>query len=735
MPSSDRPAPSRDRPAQEGAPRDGGRAKTQADPIQPPQYFDPSEPWDTQSAEALARLYESGEGFLHRRPEDKHARRWQPPQAEAPAAPPAGESEGRGNAWLEARLAEIAERLQGSLAGINPDKAVAHLNHRLDAIEERFNEALSQVARRSDMDGLKLIEAHVMELAAHVEQTRGRLDRIDAIDEQMQGLARRLEEGDYRRLDALEKLLQDYVTEWRKGDERTASALRSLEDVVNRVGESIETMEAQKPVPDLSLSLLGTPGLGEPSIESDPLSQVYANAARVLEPVDHDSPLDAADYVPRVEPAAETSLTQSQAMASPTADPQATNRPGAPLRAPSFRALAMRAKMRQAQLLGAESEPGQEQAERSPDPAPEADAATRPAPRRARSSLLLAGGITLFAAIGYLLVDVFMTTSAAPRRPATTEQSARPAEAKAAAGPLSLPRASEHAGGAYSTTPADGIKQAPTIDSRETDPTPPSPRVARIDALGSVMAAAFRRTEGGSPVETTASIHKELSSASDETLSPAMATLPMTIGPASLRQAALRGDSAAQMEVASRFAAGQGVERDLLQAFHWFGRAAARGSAVAQYRFGALYERGLGTDRDPERARAWYSRAAGQGNVKAMHNLAVLSVSGGRSDYPAAAKWFAQAADFGLTDSQVNLAILYQSGLGVSKDLIQAYKWLTLAARGGDGEAAGRAAQVRTRLSPSDVQAADADVAAWRARVPDAAANATTTAVILDTRP
>ena len=133
MPSSDRPAPSRDRPEQEGAPRDGGRAKTPADPIQPPQYFDPGEPWDTQSAEALTRLYESGEGFLHRRPEDKPARRWQPPQAEAPAAPPAGEPEGRANARLEARIADIAERLQGSLAGINPDKAVAHLNHRLDA--------------------------------------------------------------------------------------------------------------------------------------------------------------------------------------------------------------------------------------------------------------------------------------------------------------------------------------------------------------------------------------------------------------------------------------------------------------------------------------------------------------------------------------------------------------------------------------------------------------------------
>ena len=39
----------------------------------------------------------------------------------------------------------------------------------------------------------------------------------------------------------------------------------------------------------------------------------------------------------------------------------------------------------------------------------------------------------------------------------------------------------------------------------------------------------------------------------------------------------------------------------------------------------------------------------------------------------------------------MNLAILYQNGLGVPKDLKLAYKWLALAKRGGDQEAAGRA--------------------------------------------
>jgi localization factor PodJL len=153
---------------------------------------------------------------------------------------------------------------------------------------------------------------------------------------------------------------------------------------------------------------------------------------------------------------------------------------------------------------------------------------------------------------------------------------------------------------------------------------------------------------------------------------------------------------------------------------------------IAQYRFAALYERGLGTTRDAERARIWYARAAEQGNVKAMHNLAVLSVSGGRSDYAAAAKWFTQAADFGLTDSQVNLAILYQNGLGLPKDLKLAYKWLALAKRGGDQEATGRAIQVRALLGTAELEAIDATIAAWRARTPDPAANEAAAATQVD---
>ena len=610
------------------------------------------------------------------------------------------------------------------LAGLNPDKSIASLNQRLDLIEQRFSEALSQVARRSDVEGLRLIEANVMELAAHVEQTRGRLDRIDAIDEQVRGIARRLEESDHQRLAALETLLQDYMAEWRRSEERTATTLRTLEDTVNRMGETVEAMDALKPVPDLSLSMLEAPGAGI-AAERDPLSHVYADAAHTHQA--YRAPLDAADYAPRME-AQVHAPSPFPAPASPlsVSQPEDAGPSHDPLPPPAVRASAIRAKLRQAQLLagdvGDEAERGRA--------APKAERAASPAPQRARPGVLLAAGVTLFAAGGYLLVDVLTGSPTLPGGPAGIEQGARSTDVKAARAAADDPaegagapnrRASEK----DATPPQqEAPHKAPGVEDQtgEAEPAPAS-KFVRVNAIGSAIAAVFRgkAPAAAPPVETTASI--PTASPAPEKEAAAVGVLPMTIGPASLRQAAVRGDTAAQLEVAARFAAGVGVARDLQQALQWYGRAAAQGMAVAQYRLGALHERGLGTPADAERARAWYARAAEQGNVKAMHNLAVLSVSGGRSDYATAAKWFAKAADFGLADSQFNLAILHQNGLGVNQDQRLAYQWLALAARGGDREAAGRLAQVKAKLGPSEAREGDTIVAAWRPHRPDPAAN------------
>jgi localization factor PodJL len=206
----------------------------------------------------------------------------------------------------------------------------------------------------------------------------------------------------------------------------------------------------------------------------------------------------------------------------------------------------------------------------------------------------------------------------------------------------------------------------------------------------------------------------------DEELAPesgASKLPPATVGPFSLRLAATQGDASAQFEVASRLAEGKGTDQDLKEAALWYHRAAASGFAMAQFRLGTLYERGLGVKPDAQRAQVWYERAAAQGNVKAMHNLAVLAASRSpKGDYEGAARWFKAAAEFGLADSQFNLAVLHENGLGVAKDVRQAYTWLLLAAKSGDKDASARLDTLKPKLSADELAAAETAAKEWQAK-------------------
>ncbi len=202
---------------------------------------------------------------------------------------------------------------------------------------------------------------------------------------------------------------------------------------------------------------------------------------------------------------------------------------------------------------------------------------------------------------------------------------------------------------------------------------------------------------------------------------------PLRIGPLSLRTAAARGNPAAQVEVASRFAKGAGVAKNLKKAAEWYGRAAAQGFAPAQYRLAALHERGQGVKKDIAVARSWYRRAAELGNIRAMHNLAVLHTRAkpGSPDYIAAKNWFLEAASRGLADSQYNLGVLYESGLGVRKNAAEAYKWFTLAARQGDGEARKRREIIRPNLPARSLSAVEQTLKRWKPVKSAEAANRT----------
>jgi hypothetical protein len=695
MPSSDRSEPRVTEPAPETR---GQSALPQSRPIKPAaadgdaQYFDPGEPWDAQAAEALTSLYEDAHDEIWRRREQDYAQRRAPPEAVVHSTP--SEPLADWTAAVEARFTGLIQTVQDSLASLKPDHALDPIHRRIDALEERLGEALEAVARRSDVEGLRLIEAQVTELARHIEQAADTKSRVDGLDSRVRELSRKFEEDGLQRLDALERTLQSYIAEWRHSEERSTGAIEALDETLSRISASMEAAEDLRPAPSLAMSELAEEA-DSSALYRDPLAQVYAEGARALTP-HYQINLDASDYTPgapvtaaapvvKLDPLADL-LTDTAAKKS---EPPATKRvePPAPadvapmgseLAPPAFRASAIRARLQQIQILEAESELGKAPSQPEKPPVKEKSKVSSDY-GRARPSVLLAAGITLFAAAGYLLVDVFFTPHPAPT------QGAAPAQTR------SDKRAND--------APATWTKQT-----------------GRLDALGTAIASAFR-----DPSETPSRIvHSDAPAPVAEPLTSELVMAPaLSIGPASLRQAAMNGDAIAQYEVGLRYAAGRGVPQDLAASFQWHARAAARGLAAAQFRVAAMYERGQGTASDIGKARNWYLRAAQQGHVKAMHNLAVLSIAGGRNDYPLAVKWFTEAAERGLADSQFNLAVLHQNGLGVPKNLKEAYKWLALAARSGDGDAASRIATIKSQLSPAEVRATDAVVAAWRVRAPD----------------
>ncbi|HEX6001757.1 MAG TPA: hypothetical protein VFZ16_20530 [Hyphomicrobiaceae bacterium] len=259
------------------------------------------DPWDDRSAEALTRLYESEEGRLSKPASGDRARRprtaseGETDQATAP-------EDGIDHIWLEQHLSRLVERLHGSLARANPEHTLQVLSGRLEAIEQRFSSMLGRLAQRADLDPLRTIEAHMLDLAGELEKARERLDRIGAIDEQLRTLARKVDEAGEQRVGGLERLLRDCIAEWREGEQRTAGVLHNIEEAVGRLGETVDAMEAARPAPDLAVPTLtgseleriaGVRGSGLASGADDDDDE-----AQPASPLYH-ATLDAADYAPK----------------------------------------------------------------------------------------------------------------------------------------------------------------------------------------------------------------------------------------------------------------------------------------------------------------------------------------------------------------------------------------------------------------------------------------------------
>jgi len=132
-----------------------------------------------------------------------------------------------------------------------------------------------------------------------------------------------------------------------------------------------------------------------------------------------------------------------------------------------------------------------------------------------------------------------------------------------------------------------------------------------------------------------------------------------------------------------------GVKKDLHKTAHYFTIAANRGHVQAQMDLATMYAEGIGVSRDLDKFLYWSEKVADQGVADAAFNMGYLYFSGGaggriKVDYTKALKYLKLAADAGRFSACPYLGTMYLKGWGVKADNMEALKWFKLGAENGD---------------------------------------------------
>jgi TPR repeat protein/HEAT repeat protein len=219
-------------------------------------------------------------------------------------------------------------------------------------------------------------------------------------------------------------------------------------------------------------------------------------------------------------------------------------------------------------------------------------------------------------------------------------------------------------------------------------------------------------------------------------------------GVAWIRKAALQANADGQFMMGVIYLNGLGIERDIDEAVVWFRRAAAQGSKDAKYSLGQIYHTGVaGVGVDQAEAVKWYLEAAKLGQHEAEYYLAAAYINGvgpspeGKTDakrlldlgmpwlkkaaeagigdaqndlgheemkggrYQNALAWFTRALVSGHPRASHNLAKMFGTGVGVTKDVVESYKWHLVAARYGHADSKDTAKALEGMLDRNQIEA------------------------------
>jgi TPR repeat protein len=130
--------------------------------------------------------------------------------------------------------------------------------------------------------------------------------------------------------------------------------------------------------------------------------------------------------------------------------------------------------------------------------------------------------------------------------------------------------------------------------------------------------------------------------------------------------------------IADRYYTGKGEPLDYVKAKYWYERSAAQGNLTAYCSLGMLYYSGEGVEKDYAKAMDWLNKAAERKSARAYTLLGMMYYNGEavQKDYKKAADWFKKAADAGIPEAQYRLACMYVEGEGLDVNHVEAVKLL-----------------------------------------------------------
>jgi TPR repeat protein len=151
------------------------------------------------------------------------------------------------------------------------------------------------------------------------------------------------------------------------------------------------------------------------------------------------------------------------------------------------------------------------------------------------------------------------------------------------------------------------------------------------------------------------------------------------------RKAAEQGHLSAQRELGLCYLDGVGIEKNDVLAVEWIRKVAEKGFAPAQRTYGYCFYKGKGVERDLNKSIYWYRKAAEQEDAVAQRVLGVRYREGDGVEANSfkAVYWFKKAAEQDDIVAMSNLGCHYVEGWGIKKDAINAMYWLTKAAERG----------------------------------------------------